>query len=216
MIVVIQCAASKRPNAGSLKTRSGRDVLFVADPTLAPRSDTHVFAHPDDLAEDGKSWRQHLVDYNESGTNPLGLAKAFELYENPAYGELVRKLGVENVFILSAGWGLIRGDFLTPQYDITFSTAVKKDAPWKFRHRRHVFRDLNQLPNDTRAPVFFFGGKDYIPLFSTLSRSIAAERTIVYNSDTPPKEPGCKIERFETTMKTNWHYSAARRFVERL
>jgi hypothetical protein len=216
MIAVIQCAASKRPDAGFLLTRSGHNVLFVADPKIAPASATEVFAHPDDLAEDRKSFRQQLLEYNASGSNPLGLARAFELYQNRAYGELVRKLGVDNVFILSAGWGLLRADFLTPQYDITFSPAVKKDAPWKFRHRRHVFNDLNQLPKDPNAPVFFFGGKDYVPLFSALTEGVTRERTIVYNSHMPPVGTGCKLERFETTMKTNWHYSAARQYLQRV
>jgi hypothetical protein len=38
---------------------------------------------------------------------------------------LVEKFGIEKVFILSAGWGLIRADFLTPNYDITFSGSAE-------------------------------------------------------------------------------------------
>ncbi len=36
MIVVIQCAARKRPDAGHLKSTDGRQVIFVADPDSAP------------------------------------------------------------------------------------------------------------------------------------------------------------------------------------
>ena len=39
MIVVIQCAASKRGDAGHLTTASGRPVDFVADPQSAPHTD---------------------------------------------------------------------------------------------------------------------------------------------------------------------------------
>jgi len=36
MIVVIQCAASKRPDAGYLVTSDGRPINFVAHPELVP------------------------------------------------------------------------------------------------------------------------------------------------------------------------------------
>lgn len=66
MIVVIQCAASKRPNAGHLVTISGKLVEFVAYPELAPRSTDRVFERPDDLREDGASWRTVLLNYNQN------------------------------------------------------------------------------------------------------------------------------------------------------
>lgn len=51
MIAVIQCAASKKPNAGHLQRRDGRKVLFVADPESAPADVSHVYARPDDMAD---------------------------------------------------------------------------------------------------------------------------------------------------------------------
>jgi hypothetical protein len=78
---------------------------------------------------------QHLVRFysildvlekNVGGArNPLGLYPAYRLYENRVYGRLVEAFGVENIYILSAGWGLIRADFLTPYYDITFSHSAE-------------------------------------------------------------------------------------------
>jgi hypothetical protein len=74
------------------------------------------------LREDGISWRHFLRKYNDdAGGNPLHLYPAYQLYENRAYGRLVGRYGLRNVYVLSAGWGLIRADFLTPSYDITFS-----------------------------------------------------------------------------------------------
>jgi hypothetical protein len=210
MIVVIQCAAGKRADAGSLRTDDGRNVLFVADPTTAPAVSGQLHARPDDLAYDGRTWREHLVAYNESGENPLGLSTAFELYEHPAYRRLVKAFGVDSVFILSAGWGLIRAGFLTPLYDITFSSAVKKAAPWKHRHRTDRYRDLRQLPGTCTDEIVFLGGKDYVPLFCELTNDVAGERSVFYNSDTPPRAPGCKLERFHTRTRTNWHYECAR------
>jgi hypothetical protein len=53
MIVVIQCPASKRPNAGYFRKKDGRRALLVADPALAPASPHLVYARSDDCADDG-------------------------------------------------------------------------------------------------------------------------------------------------------------------
>lgn len=50
MIVVIQCAASKQPNAGHFCADDCRRVLFVAQPAMAPPSDRTHYARPDDLS----------------------------------------------------------------------------------------------------------------------------------------------------------------------
>jgi hypothetical protein len=64
------------------------------------------------------------------------------------------------------------------------------------------------LPN-TREPVYFLGGKDYVPLFVELTKNLHAPRTVMYNSATPPKAPDCRLERFQTSTRTNWHYECA-------
>ena len=72
MIVVIQCAAKKNPQAGYLRADDGRRILFVADPESAPANVGIVFARPDDITDQGLSWRQKLVNYNETPSdNPL-------------------------------------------------------------------------------------------------------------------------------------------------
>jgi hypothetical protein len=124
MIVVIQCAATKRSKAGRLITRDGKPVDFIAHPELAPTEPTKIYVRPDDISDRGISWRQQLCKYNEAqSANPLRLLPAYQLYENKTYRLLVGRFGIENVYILSAGWGLIRSDFLTPHYDITFSQS---------------------------------------------------------------------------------------------
>jgi hypothetical protein len=90
MIIVIQCAASKRPNAGYFRARGGKKVLFVADPARAPASVDLIYARPYDRADDGASWREHVARYNATPeVNPFGLSPAYELYENETYRELV-------------------------------------------------------------------------------------------------------------------------------
>jgi hypothetical protein len=211
VIVVIQCAGSKQANAGTLRTTDGKPVLFVAHPEKAPEADNRVYARPDDPASGGCSWREALLAYNERpGTNPLGLLPAYELYKNEIYRSLVRRYGIENTFILSAGWGLLNAAFLTPSYDITFSASAEDFVR---RRKGDSYRDFCMLPDDVDGPVVFFGSKEYVPLFACLTRTMNAEKLVFYNSQQPPVADGCVLKRFETRTRTNWQYECAAAFA---
>ena len=191
----------------------GRPVAFVARPGLAPENELISYCRPDDIAEDGATWRERVWEYNRiPSANPLRLCRAFELYEPTIYRSLVEHLGVQHVYILSAGWGLIESSFLTPYYDITFSQSA--DLFKKRRRDDEDFKDFNMLPANTNEEVFFFGGRDYLQLFAKLTQGVPAKRTAFYNSETPQAIPGCEMRRFETRAKTNWHYLCARQFLE--
>lgn len=212
---MIQCAAGKDPSAGHMMTEKGQPVVFVADPQNAPSDKSVIYKRPDDPARQGFSWREMLIKYNRehkdsSSHNPLGLLPAWRLYRNPAYGELFSAFGAGNVFILSAGWGLIPAGFLTPYYDITFSPSAKGANAYKRRRAGDRYKDFSMLGEDTTKPVVFLGGKDYVPLFCLLTQGIRSERTIFFNSKTPPPARGCRLLRFPTEAKTNWHYGCAR------
>lgn len=212
MIVVIQCAAKKQPDASCLRTRDGKEVFFVADPDQAPERPGLVYARPDEISDTGFSWRELLSKYNESpGNNPLGLCQAYELYQNPAYQLLASRFGLENVYILSAGWGLIKATFLIPNYDITFSASA--DA-YKRRRKSDPYRDMCQLPESTDEDVYFFGGKDYVPLFCELTETYKGQRTVFFNSVHQPEAPGCSLRRFSTRTRTNWHYQCVKEFCQ--
>jgi hypothetical protein len=207
LIIVIQCAARKREDAGYLRTRDGRRVFFVGDPTTAPVREDCLYARPDEPSDQGGSWRDALVRYNENpGSNPLGLLPASELYANVAYRALAAKFGREKTYILSAGWGLIPASFLTPCYDITFSMSAEN---WKRRRKKDAYADFCLLPADTNEKVLFLGGKDYLPLFARLTASVHSARMVSYNSVRPPDAPGCDLVRFATTTRTNWHYECS-------
>lgn len=211
MIAVIQCAANKRVDAGYFHHANGRAVQFVADPSKITSSDRYVFARPDDIAREGVSWRDLLVQYNLSpNKNPYALLPAIDLYTNECYRKLASKVGRGNTYILSAGWGLISADFLTPVYDITFSGAAD---PCKRRRRGDVYRDLRMLPA-AEVPVLFFGGKDYVSLFCELTSHVKGPRIVFYNSSKPPAAVNCRLHRFDTSTRTNWHYECARAFIE--
>jgi len=211
MILVIQCATSKPPDAGHLVTANGKRVDFVADPQAAPANASRIYARPDDISDSGTSWRTVLLKYNqERRGNPLGLYPAYQLYKNKTYGRLVERFGMQNVFILSAGWGLISADFLTPYYDITYSPSADD---YKRRRKSDRYDDFHMLPDNTEDDIVFFGAKDYLRLFGSLTQSVRGTRIVYYNSTSAPLLEGCNLRRFETTTRTNWHYECANAFL---
>jgi hypothetical protein len=212
MIIVIQCAARKRPDVGHLVAADGRLVDFVAHPEIAPRDHDREYARPDDLREDGTSWRQYLVRYNDDpGGNPLRLYPAYKLYVNNVYVRLVDRFGARNVYILSAGWGLIRAGFLTPSYDITFSTSA--DA-YQRRRKADPYNDFCMLPGNTKRDIVFLGGKSYMPLFCSLMDAIRSKKIVFFNSASVPRFGGYTFRHFETNTRTNWHYECANALLD--
>lgn len=216
MIAVILCAARKKPDAGHLLRRNGQRVMFVARPDQAPPGSTHAYARPDDVADTGRSWRTELKEYNrkhnaDTGTNPLGLLPAWQLYDNPVYPRLAHEFGLNRLYILSAGWGLIAADFLTPAYDITFSANASLHMR---RPEYHRYDDFRMLPEDTAESVVFFGSRNYVPFFCSLTDGVKGTRYAFYTSKVEPYAPGLVLRRFETTSRTNWHYRCADAFIK--
>lgn len=213
MIVVIQCAGAKQQGTGYFRTKSGEQIMFVSRPDAAPASKEFVYAHPDGPSEvPGKTWRELVLNYCKTRTsNPLGLLPAYKLYTRDAYEILVNKFGIDKVFILSAGWGLVRSDFFLPQYDITFSNNIDRHVK---RKRHDYFADWCQIDPNIREPVIFFGGTSYVPTFVHLTRSLRSERIIFYNTQARIIASGCSLRRYDTSVRTNWHYLCAVDFAE--
>jgi hypothetical protein len=219
--VVIQCAGSKNPDAGFWK-HEGKKVKFVAQPKLCRDSDEFIYRSPDGfVANNNKTWRQALEEYNRPGENPFGLCKASELYRpkkpyEGIYKEFVEKYGEENVFILSAGWGLVRSDFLLPYYDITFA---KQADPRKKRTNGDEYRDFNQLADNIEQgdTVYFFGGQDYLDLYYKLTWDFSCKKVIYHKAETPQGKDEAEKNGYEFrkyfTKQRNWHYPCARDFM---
>lgn len=188
--------------------------MFVANrPQDAPDS-TFLYARPDESSDTGAPWRDRLVEYNADhpgNDNPFALLPAGRLYTNEIYRRLEQRYGLDGFYILSAGWGLIRADFLTPQYDITFGSQAEA---YKRRRQGERWPDLNHLSPETTEPVMFFGGKGYVRLFCRLTEGIVAPRTVWHKSADPPEAPGCRFRRYKTRTRTNWHYECVRAFLD--
>lgn len=211
MKIVIQCAAKKMSDAGYMINKNGESILFVANPDAAPPSNEVVYARPDDIADVGKSWREILLNYNnQPHNNRLHLYPAFHLYMNGTYRVLVKKYQAENVYILSAGWGLIGSEFLTPKYDITFSPSADS---YKRRRKQDIYYDFQMLPRNCNDDLIFLGGKDYLPLFCKLSSNYAGKKFVFYNAKIKPEAPSCELIKYHTSTRTNWHYECAKAFL---
>ena len=197
-----------------MQRKDGSKVKFVALPELAPSRTGNTFARPDEPSDvPSLSWRQRLEQYNASGKNPLGLLPAYRLYSHPAYEKLASTFGVNNVRILSAGWGLVRADYLLPDYDITFSRARNVQA-YKRRTNDVLYDDFMQIEPGGRSPVTFLGGKDYVPVFKKLVAGLKVDKTIMFRSapeDTAREwqDSGFVMKPFRTSVLTNWHYACA-------
>lgn len=165
--------------------------MYVANPGLAPPSENYIYAHPDDPAGNGLSWRDVLVAYNNAykhtGANGLNLLPPYRLHRHQVYKQLVDRYGVGKVSILSAGWGLLSADFLTPKYDITFSARADK---YKRRSKRDRYNDFRMLLDDDDEEVVLFGGKAYLPLFLNLTQGYRGKRFVFYRSVSPHWAPG--------------------------
>jgi hypothetical protein len=210
MIVVMQCAARKQPGAGSMRTQDGRRVCFVADPAQAPDGEV-IYARPDDPSDTGPTWREVLRRYNDGdGANPLGLLPAYALYREGVYQRLAERVGLERLYILSAGWGLIGATYLTPYYDITF--AAQADS-WKRRRKSHAYLDFRMLPASSSEPVLFFGSSEYVPLFAALTAGIKAPRALFSRSQRALDLAGISVVKFDTPRRTNWQYDCVNAFL---
>ena len=210
-VVVIQGGENKVASAGHMVLPDGRPVVFVAEPGVAPGDPGMAYRRPDDRADGIQTFRDALVAYNGTPEdNPLGLLPAWRLYDDDAYRTLVEGVEPENLFILSAGWGLIESDFLTPTYDITFSNGV---ATYKRRRPRDSYNDLCRLPSEGTSRLVFAGGTDYIPLFLELTEGITTERIVYHHASRAPLAAAAQFVPVESDDTNDWHLQWARDYA---
>ena len=215
--IIIQCSRSKREDARTFFGQNGKPVKFVAHPELCDTSQPFIFCRPDDyLPRSNISWRQYLKSYNRQGTNSAGLSRAADLYKPEIYRLLADLFGLENTYILSAGWGLVRASFLIPDCDITFSRRAGSSYR---RTEIDEYNDFNQLLRDGSVSrnddIYFFGGRDYLPLLYKLTRFLPEKKVVYYQSAEIPREEDLSYEyiRYHTKQRSNWHHACAMDFI---
>ena len=212
--VVIQCAGRKH-DWSYLRSNDGKRVEFVAHPGDAPPAQGIRYAHPDDLSDNGMKWRQRVLDYNIGrGTDLSSLEPAFRLYRARQYQDLVEEFGQTQIFVLSAGWGLVRSDFLLPHYDITFQRPENPSESYIWRRPHDRFEDFNQLTANSDDHVIFLGGENYRHYFQAFAGVTKARKTIYFKSSFVVRQPEFDYEYFATKRNRNWHYSCADELIE--
>ena len=213
-IIIMQCARRKN-NFGHI-CFNGKRVSFVANPTINSPDQFR----PDDLIPGlapRLTWREAITKYNTDQTLPLGvtiegaqLPMAFELYANNAYHAVANAIGCENLYILSAGWGLVRSTYRIPYYDITFSGSINLNL----RKAKQEWADYNQFPNTVKEDqcVHSMIGVKYFRLFNRL---FPREVTLRFHHKAG-NAPGNFLGRawdFQLhpgKLRTNWYYQCAR------
>lgn len=230
IVIIIQCAGSKNSKCGFFRKdeKDEKKVIFVADPDSSPEEGDVIFAHPDDNITEDKplTYREDLVQYNENrrNKNPYDLCEALSLYKPSIYQQLKNLNNNIPVYILSAGWGLVRGSFLLPYYDITFSSNSRIDKYKRREDDKIDFHDFNHLKEDWRNlnlneyNIYVFVTKNYLDLFYKLMGEIDGigknQITIFHLSDHIKKEKKFNYQLYkENSQRTNWHYSALKKFL---
>lgn len=126
-----------------------------------------------------------------------------------------------SAFVRWCGWGLIRANFLTPYYDITFDTQA--DA-YKIRHRSDRFADYNHLAEagvSKHETIYFFGGITYLPLFYRQVDDLAARKMVYYTTEKAVTLPSKYVyTRYDVEMGEkrpnyrNWQYRCGGEFID--
>lgn len=171
MQIVLPCSKRKKTHAPTF-CLDGHPIRFIANPqqqaNLWERAPWDPITHGNK-----RTWIHCLTDYNNAGQlNPEdlgvgvsinganGLFCAGTLYAHRIYSDLIQVLGFDNVYILSAGWGLVRADTRLPTYNITFSTQAEQEARISVQGRlenpKCTCSDFANLPT-TRV----FAGRSY-------------------------------------------------------
>lgn len=221
MVVVISCSGPKKGRY--LLNQNKQKIKFVSAPNYCNNTESAkdtLFFHPDDLIEDNKSGRDIVLEMqNESSY----LTKAYELYKerldlnDEIYVNLYNKFK-SNLYIISAGWGLIRADFKLPNYDITFKTGV---SACNFRSFQALFNDFNHLKNiPIDEIIVFIGSPDYINLFYSMTKEIPNKKVIFWKlAGTPSNfkkilnDKNYCFKYYKTSKRQGWYYELARKLI---
>lgn len=210
-IKVVMMCSNKKNGTGTLYINE-QPITFAAQINRA-----NFEFMPDDLIEiNGKeTWREFIT----KNQNKL-ILKAYELYKKEEYRFLYNSFR-NNLYILSAGWGLVNSEFKLPYYDITFSQQgsfkTKRNSNTKIPP---IYKDYNQLIPDENDNIIYIGSKDYLGLFCKLTYNLP-NRKIIYYFGTQPKIklPNLTFvyrEFFPRNPKNNrtWFYELAKQISE--
>lgn len=211
MKIVISCCDSKN---GNLFTYNEETINFVSHVSPA-LPNNQLYFHPDDLIpNENITWRD-LIAKQEGDNN---LLPAYNLYRPNIYAALFENFG-NDLFIFSAGWGIIRADFELPKYNVTFSK--NKNVPvYARRNNDDAFHDFNHLAGILEnESIVLIAGYDYVLPFCQLTANLPNEKIIIYKNQTLINnnpyfnDNSFQFIYYQTNRRTNWHYEFAQRLI---
>ena len=210
MKIIISCCDRKN---GEPFIHNGEMINFVSNVDQVV-SDDGIYVHPDDLVpNEDFTWRD-LVSLQGLNNN---LQPAHELYSPPIYNSLFQHYG-NDLFIFSAGWGIIKADFRLPKYNITFSN---NNVPnYAIRNNGGIFHDFNHLDGIAEnEQILLIAGMDYVIPFCQLTENLPNEKIIIYknqnllNNIQYLNNGNFQFQHYQTNRCTNWHYEFAQRII---
>lgn len=214
--VVIQCAGGKVA-APTFLNENGviafRSKSFFSKNILAPWST---------ISGTSTTWIDIVHEYNERSTLPQNISvqndsvliNAADLYSNPAYRNLRECFGYESIFILSAGWGLVRGDTKIPPYDITFSNAAEGNC--QITPSERVKYNSAKLNVGECDELHLFITRKYLEYWNLFfSERMHDVKNVILHWRKGQYVPYGNYSVFEHDCegKTNWHYQAVNQFL---
>jgi hypothetical protein len=211
MKVIISCCDRKN---GNQFTHNKKSINFISKVNEVD-SNNALYVHPDDLIpNENITWRE-LIALQEIRDD---LLPTYDLYRPEIYKSLYQHLG-DDLFIFSAGWGIVRADYKLPKYNVTFSKG--NNIPiYNIRNQNNIFNDFNHLENiDINELVVFIAGKEYVQPFCQLTNHLPNKKIIIYknnavlNNNPYLKSHNFKFVHYQTNRRTNWHYEFAERLI---
>jgi hypothetical protein len=224
MKIIIQCAGKKHPMAPSFSFR-GAPVKFFARPELfsgstAPWDEVPTssrFSWIDCVkALNGIAGAESWARFSNTGIGADEFFHTGDLYIPKSYSNLIDRFGYKSVYILSAGWGLLRADRLIPTYDVTFTNVPK--YPWKkvtVAHRCKFDSVETHIPGNDEVHLFITG--NYLDYVKRAFKLNLENRGVLHIRSTQfqPEGFGKTVEHDCGDQSTNWHYTAVKQFLSK-
>ena len=218
--VVMICAKGKQVNSNIIHLNFNEPITFVAQP-----NGVNTFLPDENILHSKMTWRDYVTKNQGPEIIPF---KSYQLYIHGVYQNLFNFFG-DRLFILSAGWGLVKAEFRLPNYNITFSSSAKPEYKRVFNNLDPPFNDFNDLTynhnvglNSENEDIVFIGSPDYIPLFIKLTQNLKCRKIIYWKRMKPKPIPielpipnNTFLYRFYNTAKNrNWHYELAQKYAD--
>lgn len=211
MKIIISCCDRKNGNPFSYNDETINFVSRVNEVIL----NNTLYFHPDDLIpNENITWRELIAQQEIRDDLPL----AYNLYRPNIYRSLFEQYQ-NDLFIFSAGWGIIRADFRLPKYNVTFSNS--QNIPiYARRNNDDIFNDFNHLlGTEENERIVLIAGYDYVLPFCQLTENLPNEKIIIYknqnllNNNPYLNNNNFQFQHYQTNRRTNWHYEFAQRLI---